>query len=59
MGSRNYFLGSKYFNSDLNSFFAEISESLVLAESKNTDFVKIGGTKKNHGPNSRGTSRIR
>jgi hypothetical protein len=34
------------------------SESFVLTESKNTDFVKIGGTEKVHGPKSRGTSRV-
>ncbi len=34
-----------------------VSETLVLTESKNTNFTKIGGTKKNHGPNSRDTSR--
>jgi hypothetical protein len=28
------------------------SESLVLTELKNIFFTKIGGTKKNHGPNS-------
>ncbi len=33
------------------------SENLVLTESKNIYFTKIGGTKKKHGPNSRGTSR--
>jgi hypothetical protein len=33
------------------------SESLVLTEYKNNYFTKIDGTKKNHGPNSRGTSR--
>jgi hypothetical protein len=32
------------------------SESLILTESKNTNFTKIGGTKKNHGPNSRDTT---
>ncbi len=33
------------------------SESLVLTEFKNNYFIKIGGTKKIHGSNSRGTSR--
>ncbi len=33
------------------------SESLLLAESKNTNFIKIGGTKNVHGANPRGTSR--
>jgi hypothetical protein len=33
------------------------SESLVLTESKNIYFTKIGGAKQNHGPDSRGTSR--
>ncbi len=33
------------------------SESIVLPESKNTNFIKIGGTKNVHGPNPRGTSR--
>ncbi len=33
------------------------SESFVLAEFKNTNFIKIGGTKNVHGSNSRGTSR--
>ncbi len=33
------------------------SESLVLTDHKNNYFTKIGGTKINHGPNSRGTSR--
>ncbi len=33
------------------------SESLVLTEFKNNYFTKIGGTKKIHGSNSRGTSR--
>jgi hypothetical protein len=33
------------------------SESMVLAEFKNTNFIKIGGTKNVHGPNPRGTSR--
>ncbi len=33
------------------------SESLVLTDHKNNYFTKIGGTKKIHGSNSRGTSR--
>jgi hypothetical protein len=33
------------------------SESLVLTDRKNNFFTKIGGTKKIHGSNSRGTSR--
>jgi hypothetical protein len=32
-------------------------DQFLVAGSKNTNFTKIGGTKKNHGPNSRGTSR--
>jgi hypothetical protein len=34
-----------------------VFDSWVLAESKNTNFIKIGGTKNVHGLNPRGTSR--